>query len=138
MKKLLFALTVVGISAATALAANNQTKANVPFDFAVAGTEFTAGSYTIEEGSAQGILMLRDANGRIKALFMADRSSRVESDGQATWVFNRYGDRYFLTRVWGAGETGAVLHKTKIERELVASSATPQTNQVLVVAAVYR
>lgn len=138
MKKLLFAVTVIGISAATAFAAGNATKANVPFDFAVGGSVLTAGAYTVEDGGNQGILMIRDADGRIKALFMVDRLSRIESNGQATWEFNRYGDRYFLSRVWGPGESGAALHKTRIERELVASSATSQPNQVLVVAAVYR
>jgi hypothetical protein len=137
MKKLLFALALVGIPAVAAMAAGSPIRATVPFDFAVVGTELTAGVYTIEENSAQGILMIRDAEGRIKAMFMVDRLYRTESTEQPAWVFNRYGDRYFLSHVWGAGQTGAGLRKSKIERELVASSATPPADQVLVVAAFY-
>jgi hypothetical protein len=138
MKKLLFALALVGISAFAAMDAGRPITATVPFDFAVIGTQLTAGVYTIEENGVSGALMIRDADGRIKAMFLADRLYRSEINEQPTWVFSRYGDRYFLSRVWGAGETGAELHKSKIERELVASSATPPAEQVRVVAAVYR
>ena len=49
-------------------------------------------------------------------------------------VFNKYGDRYFLAKVWPAEGAGSELGKTKIERELVAAAPVEQ----VLVAAIYR
>ena len=135
MKKLLFALATIGIFAAAAVAAPSFTlKARVPFDFAIGGNNLAAGVYTIEPQSNPDIYMIRDAAGHVKGLFTANRVYTVNGDQSPMLVFNKYGDRYFLSRVWPAIGTGAQLNKTKIERELVAAAPVEQ----VMVAAIYR
>ena len=109
-------------------------KARVPFDFAVAGTQLPAGVYTIERQGTPGMLMLRDAAGHVKTIF---QTMPVYVNGTAhspMLVFNKYGDSYFLAKVWPASSIGAQLNRTKIERELVAAAPMEQ----VMVAAIYR
>jgi hypothetical protein len=136
MKKILSALAMIGMFAATSMAADIFTlKARIPFDFAVAGKQLTAGVYTVERQSTPGVLMLRNAAGRVDVLFVA-MPVYTNTDAQTPMlVFNKYGDRYFLAKIWPASGAGAQLNPTKIERELVASAAPAE--QVLV-AAIYR
>jgi hypothetical protein len=53
-------------------------------------------------------------------------TSRVEAPGRqeiGKLVFHRYGDRYFLSQVWGTDQsTGSQLQKTAQERELARNS----------------
>jgi hypothetical protein len=135
MKRLLLALAMVGIFAATSVAADNiSVKAQVPFDFTAAGTQFPAGMYSIERQSIPGVLHIRDGAGRLKAMFTVNPVYR-NSDAQSPMlVFNKYGDRYFLAKVWPATGVGSLLRKTKIEKELVAAVPADQ----VFVAAIYR
>jgi hypothetical protein len=132
------ALSLFGIFAAAAMAAANPVVARVPFDFTAAGIQLTAGVYTIEPQGMPGVLLIRDADGHTKGMFVTNKSYRGRNETQPLLVFNRYGDRYFLSRVWGQGETGATVPMSKIERELTASSAVPAAEPVVVVATVRR
>lgn len=135
MKKILFALAMIGMFAAASMAADiYAVKARVPFDFAVAGTQLPAGVYTIERQGTPGMLMLRDAAGHIKTLFQAQPVYTNGNAQSSMLVFNKYGDRYFLAKVWSAAGSGAQLNRTKIERELVAAAPVEQ----VLVAAIYR
>jgi len=78
--------------------------------------------------------MLRDSAGRIKTVFPASPVYTNASAPSPMLVFNKYGDRYFLARVWSAAGPGAQLNRTKIERELVAAAPVEQ----VLVAAIYR
>lgn len=135
MKRLLLALATFGIFAATTMAAENYAlRARVPFDFSAAGVQVPAGVYTIERQGAPGILMLRDDNGKIKAVFQTITLSATPDHNEAKLVFNKYGDQYFLSRVVNAVGPGAQLRQTKIEKELVAAAPA----QEVVLAAFYR
>ncbi len=135
MKRLLLALAMIGIFAATTIAAENYAlKARVPFDFSAAGVQVSAGVYTIERQGAPGILMIRDDNGHIKAVFQTITVSPARDNDEARLVFNKYGDQYFLSRVINVVGPGAELRKSKIERELVASAPVQQ----VMLAASYR
>ena len=135
MKKILFSLAMIGMFAAASMAAEFfAVKARVPFDFAVAGRQLPAGVYTVERHGTPGMLMLRDAAGHIKTLFQAHPVYTNASAPSPMLVFNKYGDRYFLARVWSAAGPGAQLNRTKIEKELVAAAPVEQ----ILVAAIYR
>ncbi len=136
MRKLFFTLGAIGLFTVAAFAQNYPVKARVPFEFSAAGIQFSAGEYTIEPHSLPSILRIRDEAGHIKAFLQVTSTSRSNGVEAPALVFNRYGDQYFLSRVWNMGSNGSELMKSKIERELSASAAVP-AEQVLV-AAVYR
>jgi hypothetical protein len=55
-------------------------------------------------------------------------SSKISSNAptESKMMFNRYGDRYFLSQVWTAGvPTGVELRKTSTEIELAKRISEP-------------
>ena len=136
MKKSLLALAIIGLFAVSSFAAEAYTlKARVPFDFTVGMAQVPAGVYSIERTSTLGVMLLRDAAGHAKAIFPVNSIQSPHRYPEAMLVFNKYGDQYFLHRVWTPTTiSGAELKMTKIERELVASVPATET----LVAATYR
>jgi hypothetical protein len=110
-------------------------KARVPFDFAVAGVQLPAGTYHVGHHGPQGVLAIRDAAGIVKATFQTNALYTNSRTRQPSFVFNKYGDRYFLSRVWMGGmNNGQQLRTSKTERELMTFAPAGQVT----VAAFYR
>lgn len=101
----------------------NMMKAKVPFSFMVNQKEMPAGDYTVKlVGSGPRYLVISDERGNLTtALPNGVLASRVSK--KATLVFHRYGDRYFLSQVWGQGQDlGHELPQSKREKEILAQS----------------
>jgi hypothetical protein len=135
MKKLLMALAMIGVFAATSVAADNSTlKARIPFDFSAAGKDFAAGVYSVERQPLTGIMAIRDGAGHTKAYFQVNAIYTNKSEQSPMLVFNKYGDRYFLAKVLPPVGVGGQLRKDKMEKELMAAAPAEQ----VLVAAFYR
>ncbi|HEX3248051.1 MAG TPA: hypothetical protein VHS05_01385 [Pyrinomonadaceae bacterium] len=97
-------------------------RVNIPFDFSIAGKKLPAGNYSIGRvtpNSDNTVLSIRDANGSSKETRFSIPVQAVDAKNQATLVFHRYGDDYFLYQVWSAGETtGRQFPKSSAEREI--------------------
>jgi len=131
MKKFVTASTRIGMLvllgiAALAASAKAQTgtgvRANIPFDFTVAGKRFAAGHYSITRANqTSGDLVLE-----VNSLAEHSRAFPITSPlytrtarDQSVLIFHRYGDEYFLAQVWAAGSTiGRAFTKSRREREL--------------------
>ncbi len=125
MKKQNFAMVLLvvmtGVLGASAEAQGNgcpQLRASIPFEFKVGKATLPAGDYEIQCSSSttdQKILQLSERDKSGQALI---RTSVVNGTrGRITRiVFNRYGDQYFLTQLWMAGEaTGMQVLKSRAE-----------------------
>ncbi len=135
MKRFLFACAMTAMLTSASMAAENYlVKARVPFDFAVGNTEFSAGIYTIESQAVPATLVVRSAGGTPMRFIQAAPIYKNTGQDTATLVFNKYGDRYFLSKVIRPEGSGCQLSKGKIERELMASAPAEK----VIVAAVYR
>lgn len=97
MKRLGF---VTGLFAAMVCAGLNaqamDLQANVPFDFQIAGKLMPAGKYVIHQSN--GVLSLRGLTGGVFSITRP--ASRPTAQTTAALDFNRYGDTYFLKKVW--------------------------------------
>ena len=136
MKRILMTLAVLGVFAASSMAVEfNAMTARVPFDFELAGMQFQAGTYQIERGGQPNLLAIRDSAGHVRAAFQTNPLYNNNRTQQAMLVFNKYGDRYFLSRVWTSdANPGYQLRKSRIERELLAAAPAEQ----VFLAVVYR
>src|SRR5690349_6065995 len=119
----MFVLLSVAALAATAKAQSGSgLRANVPFDFTVAGKSFAAGHYSITRASqTSGDLVLEvnslDQNSRVFPI--TTRLQTQTPRNQSVLIFHRYGDEYFLAQVWAAGSTtGRAFAKSRRERQL--------------------
>ena len=131
MKKLVTASTKIGMLvlisiAALAASASAQTgsglRANIPFDFSVAGKKFAAGHYSITRANqTNGDLVLRLSNlDEHSTMFpITNRVETLTTWNKSVLIFHRYGDEYFLAQVWAAGSTtGRAFVKSRRERQL--------------------
>ena len=120
MKKQLFALLGLGLLFATA-SAYAQTvalKANVPFNFIVSGNTLPAGEYNIQSLSTiERVLVIRGSDK--SQMVMANSCASAKPSDTTKLVFHRYGDSYFLSQIWTAGNSsGAELPQSRREAEV--------------------
>jgi hypothetical protein len=95
-------------------------KADIPFDFIVGNKEFKAGKYSVGRLSPTnngGALIVRSEDNSAVANFNVN-SATDKGGSQARLIFRRYGDQYFLAKVFdGHSGEGAEFMKSKAERE---------------------
>ena len=100
--------------------------ATVPFDFAVNNQHLASGTYTVTINNALSTLLIRgEENGSaMYTLTNATEPGKVPDRGKL--IFNRYGDRYFLSQVWyPEGTQGRGLPASKAEQELARNTGRP-------------
>ena len=126
----------------TATSVNGQSDlrltANIPFEFSVGKSMLPAGEYTISY-SAQGFLIIQSEDRRVSQAFMTISTQANTVRDKSSLVFNQYGDQYFLSTIWTAGDyIGQKLRKPHAELELIRarhssaqSAREPQTVSIV-------
>ena len=130
------AIIALGVMASTRVAEAQQTlTVNVPFEFAVGNTAMPAGEYLVKVTGPQGTLQI--INRMNSATVFMTTNTTIASEPQATskLIFNQYGDRYFLSQVWTAGNAnGRQLRKSDREKETALVAKNQVQDQVTLVA----
>jgi hypothetical protein len=120
------AFAALALAAAGYAQSAQPLQVTVPFDFVAGSRTLTAGQYTVSQPINTSAVTFRSARGAPGVVVL---TNGVESPGRreiAKLVFHRYGDRYFLSEVWGTEDSGSQLRKTVQERELVGNSRKAQ------------
>lgn len=124
------AISVAAMVFAAAVGLHAQTirlKANIPFEFSVGATVMPAGEYDVQHANGAVILRSQSEN-RKSVIALSLPAMRAAAEQPATLVFNRYGNEYFLAKVWDAySPAGRLLRPGKHEKELIARGAAAQT-----------
>jgi hypothetical protein len=104
-------------------------KVNIPFEFSVREKTLPAGEYTVRY-VAQGVLAIQSVDSHAVQTFMTLSARTNTKPDESSVVFNRYGDQYFLSTIWRAGDnTGLALRRPHAEeliraKRLLATSAS--------------
>ena len=122
-KGLAMLMVTLALAAASAAVANGQSNqvltAQVPFEFVVGEHTLAAGEYrvrTIDQARNEIAVMNRAGD---LAIRLSSPAERRDESKAAKLVFHRYGNTYFLSQIWMAGEnSGRELAKTKQERAM--------------------
>jgi hypothetical protein len=119
---LLVVMTMIAVGTpAKAQSLEYKITANIPFDFTVADKKFQAGKYSIvraQPAAGDSIVRVSSADGHANLSRLTIPVIRLKARDQATLVFHRYGDQYFLFQVWpAAANTGRVLPKSRSEKD---------------------
>jgi hypothetical protein len=121
MKKQM-SLLGLGLLLVTALASAETVnmKVNIPFNFVVGGATMPSGEYTVQGlGVAGNAISIRKLDRSATSLTLAIRCESSKTAEQSKLVFHRYGDRYFLAKIWMAGSnSGHELPKSRREAEV--------------------
>jgi hypothetical protein len=122
MKQLCLATGLFAAMACASLYAQSvDLRANVPFDFRMGKTLMPAGEYVIHHSS--GVLTVRARSGSPAVFQITCPESRRGAPGNGALVFNRYGDSYFLSKIWAPdSRDGLALLTSKREKELASGS----------------
>ena len=147
LKGLTMLMVTLALAAASAVVANGQSKqkliAQVPFDFVVAEKTLRAGEYHVRAVNQDGdAISIKSIDGD-QVLRLSSPKERSDRQMTAKLVFHRYGNTYFLSQIWMAGEsTGRELPKTRgelaTERELKTVASNKLTYEVVEVIALAR
>ena len=131
MKRLHLAFGLFAAVACSSLQAQTVLQANIPFEFRMGETSFPAGDYVFKY--SPHLLVVQEEKGEhTTAMALPLPVSRSKAPKTGIVEFNRYGDSYFLAKIWTPySADGGALPKTSHEKE-VASRATPIQTQAIV------
>ena len=102
-------------------------KADIPFNFVVGDTQLPSGEYHVKQ-LRPGVIQVQDKVTRSSAIVMTTGVQAGKTSDVGKLVFNRYGDNYFLSRIWEPSSiTGRQLPKSRLEREVAVNFALGQT-----------
>ena len=114
---LLFAMSFSPARAQAQIIGNLE--ADVPFQFHVRNTTLPAGRYMIHEleGSDLMVMQISSADGKKSALFDVESAQAKTTPGKSELIFNKYGDRYFLSEMYDEGNVdGSRLSPSRDEK----------------------
>jgi hypothetical protein len=132
MKRLILAAGLFAATLTASLHAQTMNlQATIPFDFRIGNIAFPSGEYTVRNSG--GVLSVAQTTGdRKSGVFMTVGEDHPKSStGMGTLQFSRYGDSYYLSKVWTAESSVArSLPKTPREKELASHIGQPGTTTV--------
>lgn len=116
--------------------AQDRVIAKIPFDFAAGNSKLPAGEYTVKVVEATRMLLVVNTADPHASLFIPANTAQANQIQRGSkLVFNRYGDRYFLSQVWMEGTSrGRQLVKSKGEKEMSQVAGVETAGQIVLAA----
>lgn len=109
---------------------------NIPFAFTAGKMTLPAGEYRVQKAAQGSATLLIQRTDRTAATFVTSNEVTVNRpQAQSKLIFHCYGDRYFLSQVWVAGDShGRELLPSAKEKEQAPLARNEAPNQVTIVA----
>ena len=126
---LLFALTVHPGKAHAQI--SGEIEANIPFQFHAGDTKLPPGNYIIHMlgDSDLKVMEITSADGSTSALFEVQDAEANSTPGKSELIFNKYGNRYFLAKVFDEGNpSGSQVLKSRYEKKISQATAEAQAH----------
>ena len=122
MLNLLLMLTAVTVSAQS----ERIGVINIPFNFIIGQKILPAGEYTIRPNriNSKTVWLVQGSDTQAGAFFLTMPVWARETQEKTRLVFHKYGDQYFLSQIWTAGDnSGRELSMPRKEVELAKNTA---------------
>ena len=95
-----------------------EIEVNIPFDFTAGKASLPSGIYRVKLIS-DNTLLVRSIDGKKGVMLLALATEPLQTEKSERIIFNRYGDRYFLSQAWmSRSHFGRELHPSRAERRL--------------------
>jgi hypothetical protein len=110
-----------------------QLEANIPFTFHAGGAKLPPGKYTIRilDNTDLGQMEIQSADGRTSALFEVREAQDSTAPKKSELIFNRYGDRYFLSKLFDEGEkVGSAVVESGYAKKYASGGASDEEKDV--------
>lgn len=114
---------------------DRQTIIHIPFNFSVGEKAFPAGKYVIgrvwKDKDSVWLIQRKDNVGKAMLLTRPVRANETQQETRL--VFHQYGDLYFLSTIWTAGDaTGRVIQMSDREKSLDKTVAEKRQDHILI------
>jgi hypothetical protein len=109
-------------------------KVNVPFGFGVEDRSLPAGEYSIFTVTPERSIRIVSADGKHSVVINTLPNYANAPSTKSSLVFHKYGDEYFLTQVWTAGQNVGRNPLPGRKAMRLASGETLQTFTILALA----
>ena len=105
LRNIAMTIGLTAVLGSASLFAQNESKANIPFDFQITGKTMPAGQYIVKLASNHQMLAFQNvATGRTSMLLvLQSKSGMLETP---VLIFRHSGERYTLESAWFAGVKG--------------------------------
>jgi hypothetical protein len=113
----------------------------VPFEFEINDKRFPAGEYIVRRVSSDRPqwLAITSASERSRQTVLTHKIRSGALQSESKLVFRRYGDQYFLSQIWEAGDNdGRELRTSRGEADLQRLMAKNSANPEMVVVSSHR
>ena len=105
--------------------------ADIPFQFHVGNTVLPAGSYRIKvlDDSNLNVMEISSMDGSSSAFFQVQESYAKTTPDRSELIFNKYGDQYFLSKLFDQGEPdGSELTESRGEKQISKGAVAADRN----------
>lgn len=133
---LVLMILAVSVCASAQMPASDRVVAQVPFTFVVANRVVPYGQFTVQRtGPMANVFAVSNPEANISFVVTATAKRGIETAGEYSLIFHRYGNRYFLTALKIAGsDTVYSIAQSRYEEELLAQNM-PAAEEVLLASA---
>ena len=109
---------------------------DIPFAFTAGNATLPAGEYRVQKlDRNSAVLLIHYWDAKASALVITNAAEAKESQTESKLVFNRYGNRYFLSQVWNAGSIrGRQLPISPREKEMPQLARNETKTEITLVA----
>jgi hypothetical protein len=124
---LIFALTIHPAKAHAQI--TEELEVNIPFQFYAANVKLPAGKYVVHtlNDSDLKVMEITAADGSTSALFGVEDAEANAAPRKSELIFNKYGNRYFLTRIFDEGNPdGSRVPQSQYEKRVSQAAAEAQ------------
>jgi len=114
---------------------DRQTIIHIPFNFSVGEKAFPAGKYVIERvwKDKDTVWLVKRKDNVGKAMLLTRPVRANETQQETRLVFHQYGDLYFLSEIWTAGDsTGREVQMSDREKALDKTVAEKRQDHILI------
>ena len=110
-----------------------QLEANIPFTFHAGGSKLPPGKYVIHvlDNTDLNLMEIESADGRTAALFQVREAQDSTEPKKTELVFNHYGNRYFLSKLFDEGEkVGSAVVESGYAKQYASGEASGEEKDV--------
>jgi hypothetical protein len=127
---LIFAMSFWPTRAQAQITGNME--AEVPFQFHVGSKTLPAGSYMIHqlEDSDLTVMQISSADGKMSALFNVQAAQAKTVPEKTELIFNKYGDRYFLSELFEDGNVDGSKVVTSRDEKTASKESSAEVARV--------
>jgi hypothetical protein len=128
-------LTLAALASTRVAEAQQKMIVHVPFAFVAGDATLPAGEYSVQTSERNSSITLICRDEASSAMVLSSAAEKLEPATKSVLIFNRYGNRYFLSQFWIEGNRrGRELPKSAREKESAQVASLEPRGQVTLVA----